>query len=128
MQKLHLCLKQKSNRLSLLKQSSSLFLCTWTRAAFGRSQGGRQHTNTSTAYYSHSSFWTLTRRTQQANTSAAFFISSRFGNVGAIRIIESFGSMPYGNGAPAAVKVMPASFAFATIAFAHPSSASKQIK
>ena len=40
------------------------------------------------------------------------------------RMTESFGSLPYGNGAPAGVITTPAFFALSTTLFAHPSSVS----
>lgn len=43
-------------------------------------------------------------------------------------MLESFGSLPYGNVAPAPVITRPASFALATIALAHPSMESKEMK
>ena len=43
-------------------------------------------------------------------------------------MLESFGSLPYGNVAPAPVITRPASFALATIALAHPSMDSKEMK
>ena len=43
-------------------------------------------------------------------------------------MLESFGSLPYGNVAPAPVITSPASFALATIALAHPSMESKEMK
>ena len=79
-------------------------------------------------YFVSSNFSTLASFTHTTKISAAIFKSSIVGKDGAIRITESFGSLPYGNGAPAPVKVTPASFAFATIDLAQPSSASKQIK
>ena len=45
-----------------------------------------------------------------------------------MRMLESLGSFPYGNVAPAPVITTPASFVFATIAFAQPSMESKEIK
>ena len=67
------------------------------------------------------SFSTLVSFTQSTNTSAAFPSSSGVGKLGAIRILESFGSLPYGISCTCSLsRTTPASFALATIAFAHP--------
>ena len=62
------------------------------------------------------------------NTSVALRSSFSVGKDGAILILRSRGSIPYGNVAPASVRRTPASAAFATIFFAQPSSESKEIK
>ena len=57
-----------------------------------------------------------------------YILSYSVGKEGAIRMLESFGSLPYGNVAPAGVIIRPASFALATMRFAQPSNALKEMK
>ncbi len=54
--------------------------------------------------------------------------SSGDGKVGAIRMLRSRGSFPYGNAAPAPVIAMPASLASATTRVAQPSGTSRLMK
>lgn len=70
----------------------------------------------------------LTNFTHTQKISAASFKSSKDGKDGAIRMLESWGSLPYGKVAPAPVITTPASLHFATIALAQPSKASKDTK
>ena len=86
----------------LLTTSSPFFFINSNRPA--RSYAGQfiitlfiQKVNTIILFYAFSSnFSTLVSLTQSTNTSAAFPRSSGVGKLGAIRILESFGSFPYG--------------------------------
>ena len=70
----------------------------------------------------------LTNFTQRTKIFEAASISSTDGKDGAIRILLSFGSLPYGYVAPAPVRTTPASLHIATIFFAQPSNASNEMK
>ena len=79
-------------------------------------------------YISARSFSTVTSFVHVTNNAVAIDNSSVEGKVGAIRMLESSGSLPYGYAAPAPVSTRPASLHLATIAFAHPFWALKEMK
>src|SRR5438045_2566536 len=66
--------------------------------------------------------------TQSATPSAARVISDSSGNVGAMRMVLSSGSRPYGCVAPAGVSSMPASLARVTTPRAQPAGTSRLMK
>ena len=61
-------------------------------------------------YFVSNNLFTLANFTQTVNICAANSNSSKGGKLGAIRILLSFGSFPYGKVAPALVITTPASF------------------
>ena len=79
-------------------------------------------------HFSVNIFSTLASFTQSTNAFAAASISSGVGKDGAIRMLESNGSLPYGYVAPAPVSTTPRALHFATIAAAQPGNASKEMK
>ena len=69
-----------------------------------------------------------TSSTHSVRISIAWRTSSSAGNVGAIRMLRSFGSRPCGKLAPAGVRVTPASAATVMTCRAQPSGTSKLTK